>query len=48
MNLLQNSKQRMVADGLNTLKYNLKEVVQDPIVTYVRVEMKRSMYMSNR
>jgi len=34
----------MTADGLNTLKYNVEKVDELPLVTFVRVELKRSMY----
>jgi len=44
MNLLQSSNERMEFDGLNTLKYNLKEIVVDPLVTFFKIEMKKSMY----
>ncbi|XP_066924327.1 beta-1,4-galactosyltransferase 2-like [Clytia hemisphaerica] len=44
MNLLRNSAQRMSADGLNTLKYKLDKVDQQPLVTFVKIELKRSMY----
>ncbi|XP_065656640.1 beta-1,4-N-acetylgalactosaminyltransferase bre-4 [Hydra vulgaris] len=44
MNLLKNSDERMTVDGLNTLKYTLKEVDQQPLVTFVRITMSKSMY----
>lgn len=34
----------MNADGLNTLKYKLVKVDEDPLVTFIRVTMKKSMY----
>jgi len=44
MNLLRNSKERMSVDGLNTLKYHLKEVLEDELVTYVKIQMKKQDY----
>jgi len=44
MNLLRNSKERMVVDGLNTLKYSLQEVDEQPLVTFVRIEMNKGDY----
>lgn len=43
-NLLKNSGRRMNADGLNTLKYDLVKIVEEPLVTFFRVRMKQSMY----
>ena len=34
----------MVVDGLNSLKYDVKAVVEAPLVTVVRVELSRAMY----
>lgn len=45
MNLLRNSGQRMEGDGLNTLKYNVEKVDELPLVTFVRVQLKRNMYV---
>ena len=44
MNLLRNSKERMVVDGLNTLKYSLQAVDEEPLVTFVRIEINKSDY----
>ena len=44
MNLLQTSKERMEFDGLNTLKYELKGIEEAPIVTFVKVVMRKDMY----
>lgn len=44
MNLLKNSGRRMTADGLNTLKYKLEKVDELPLVTFVKIQLKRSMY----
>lgn len=44
MNLLQTSKERMGFDGLNTLKYELKKITEAPLVTFVKVVMRKDMY----
>ena len=44
MNLLQTSKERMEFDGLNTLKYKLKKITEAPLVTFVKVVMRKDMY----
>lgn len=44
MNLLRNSDDRMTVDGLNTLKYDLKEVVEEKLVTIVKIRMKKKDY----
>ena len=44
MNLLRNSKERMVVDGLSTLKYSLQAIVEKPLVTFVQVEMNKGDY----
>ena len=44
MNLLQTSKERMEFDGLNTLKYELKKITEAPLVTFVKVVMRKDMY----
>merc|ERR1712034_228006 len=44
MNLLRSSKTRMSTDGLNSLKYHLKEVVEEPLVTFVKIKMNKEDY----
>ena len=44
ISLLQTAEQRMVVDGLNSLKYTLKSVVEAPLVTVFRVKLTKSMY----
>lgn len=42
-NLLEQSPQRMGSDGLNSLRYNLVEVDEQPLVTFIRVKLSPSM-----
>lgn len=42
--LLADSAERRKVDGLNSLKYNLKEVIEYPLATIVQVEIKETMY----
>ena len=44
INLLRNSVQRMTSDGLNTLKYKVEKVDEEPLITFVRIQLKKSMY----
>ena len=41
-----NAVQRMHTDGLNSLKYHLKEVIEESLYTVIRVEIKQSDYQS--
>ena len=34
----------MMFDGLNTLNYELKNVLEDPLVTFVRIVIQKKMY----
>ena len=43
--MLKNSAQRMSADGLNTLKYKLEKVEEKPLVTFFRIQLKKSFYV---
>ena len=43
--MLKNSAQRMPADGLNTLKYKLEKVDEKPLVTFIRIQLKKSSYV---
>merc|ERR1712072_435839 len=44
MNLLRDSQSRMVKDGLNGLKYRLEKIVEEPLVTFVKVDMSPKDY----
>ena len=44
MNLLRDSKTRMENDGLNGLKYRLEKIVEEPLVTFVKVHMSPKDY----
>uniref|UniRef100_A0A7M5XHR0 Uncharacterized protein n=2 Tax=Clytia hemisphaerica TaxID=252671 RepID=A0A7M5XHR0_9CNID len=45
--LLRNSTQRMYSDGLNTLRYKLKNISELPLYTLVQIEFKKELYFKD-